>query len=103
MTTYIPSLTLPSVIFENAALSVLLPIAAGTAVGFSTQRKTNNSPVQSNNKYTDFAIAVGPQQQYAALKQPVSPILFPNSCLSTQLTPHSKPSPTHKYFQRQRN
>ena len=40
MTTYIPSLTLPSVIFENAALSVLLPIAAGTAVGFSTQRKT---------------------------------------------------------------
>jgi benzodiazapine receptor len=41
MTTYIPSLTLPSVIFENAALSVLLPIAAGTAVGFSTQRKTS--------------------------------------------------------------
>lgn len=41
MTTYIPSLTLPSVIFENAALSVLLPIAAGTAVGFSTQRKNN--------------------------------------------------------------
>jgi len=40
MTTYIPSLTLPSVIFENAALSVLLPIAAGTAVGFSTQRKS---------------------------------------------------------------
>jgi len=39
MTTYIPSLTLPSVIFGNAALSVLLPIAAGTAVGFSTQRK----------------------------------------------------------------
>lgn len=41
MTTYIPSLTLPSAIFENAAVSVLLPIAAGTAVGFSTQRKTN--------------------------------------------------------------
>ena len=42
MTTYIPSLTLPSVIFENAALSVLLPIAAGTAVGFSTQRMDND-------------------------------------------------------------
>jgi benzodiazapine receptor len=39
MTTYIPSLTLPAAIFENAALSVLFPIVAGTAVGFSTQRK----------------------------------------------------------------
>lgn len=39
MTTYIPSLTLPSAVFDNAAISVLLPIAAGTAVGFSTQRK----------------------------------------------------------------
>lgn len=41
MTTYIPSLTLPSAVFENAALSVLFPIVAGTAVGFSTQRKDN--------------------------------------------------------------
>ena len=39
MTTYIPSLTLPSAIFENAAISILFPIVAGTAVGFSTQRK----------------------------------------------------------------
>lgn len=38
MTAYIPSLTLPSFIFENAAASILLPIAAGTAVGFSTRR-----------------------------------------------------------------
>lgn len=38
MTTYIPSLTLPSFIFENAAASILLPVAAGTAVGFSTRR-----------------------------------------------------------------
>lgn len=43
MTTYIPSLTLPSAIFENAALSVLFPIVAGTAVGFSTQRKISRS------------------------------------------------------------
>lgn len=43
MTTYIPSLTLPSVLFENAAVSILLPIAAGTAVGFSTQRRTNKT------------------------------------------------------------
>lgn len=39
MTTYIPSLTLPSALFENAAASILLPIAAGTAVGFSTRPK----------------------------------------------------------------
>jgi hypothetical protein len=45
MTTYIPSLTLPSAIFENAALSVLFPIVAGTAVGFSTQRKDMETSV----------------------------------------------------------
>jgi len=39
MTTYIPSLTLPGFLFENAAASILLPVAAGTAVGFSTRRK----------------------------------------------------------------
>jgi hypothetical protein len=77
MTTYIPTLTLPSVIFENAALSVFFPIVAGTAVGFSTQRKQDiHLPIQSNNRYTDFVIAVGPQQQYAALKQPVGQVLL---------------------------
>jgi hypothetical protein len=45
MTTYIPSLTLPSTIFENAALSVLFPIVAGTAVGFSTQRKDRKTTI----------------------------------------------------------
>jgi hypothetical protein len=45
MTTYIPSLTLPSAIFENAALSVLFPIVAGTAVGFSTQRKDRETTI----------------------------------------------------------
>jgi translocator protein len=38
MTTYIPRLTLPSAVFENPAVSILLPIALGTAVGFSVQR-----------------------------------------------------------------
>lgn len=51
MTTYIPSLTLPSAIFANPAISTLLPIAAGTAVGFSTQPKQT-------------------QDKYLALKQP---------------------------------
>lgn len=36
MTTYIPSLTLPSLIFEQPAIAVLLPVVAGTAVGFAT-------------------------------------------------------------------
>jgi len=51
MTTYIPSLTLPSMIFENAAASILLPIALGSAVGFSVQPKNT-------------------QKTYLALKQP---------------------------------
>lgn len=38
MTTYIPYLTIPREVFENAAASVLLPIALGTGVGFSTRR-----------------------------------------------------------------
>lgn len=37
MTAHIPSLTLPAIIFETPAASILLPIAAGTAVGFSTR------------------------------------------------------------------
>ncbi|CAK3997701.1 MBR-related [Lecanosticta acicola] len=51
MTTYLPSLTLPSFLFENQAAAVLLPIAAGTAVGFSTRPKDT-------------------QKTYLALRQP---------------------------------
>jgi translocator protein len=39
MTTYIPSLTLPDIVFKHPAASILLPIAAGTAVGYSTRPK----------------------------------------------------------------
>lgn len=39
MTTYIPSITLPAAVFSNPAASILLPIALGSAVGFSVQRK----------------------------------------------------------------
>ena len=39
MTTYIPSLTLPSAVFLSPAVSVLLPVALGTAVGIGTSRK----------------------------------------------------------------
>jgi len=39
MTTYIPALTLPDSVFLKPALSVLLPIGLGTAVGFSATRE----------------------------------------------------------------
>ncbi|KAG5932042.1 hypothetical protein E4U53_001512 [Claviceps sorghi] len=39
MTTYMPSLTLPSAVFEHPAASILLPVALGTAIGYSTRPK----------------------------------------------------------------
>jgi benzodiazapine receptor len=39
MTTYIPSLTLPFIAFEKPAVSILLPLALGNAVGYYTRRK----------------------------------------------------------------
>lgn len=51
MTTHIPSLTIPGFVLENAPASVLLPIACGTAIGFSTR------PDET-------------KKQYNALKQP---------------------------------
>jgi len=51
MTTFIPSITLPAAVFANPVASVLLPIALGTAVGFSVRPKET-------------------QKTYLALKQP---------------------------------
>ncbi|KAL9106077.1 MAG: hypothetical protein Q9227_008863 [Pyrenula ochraceoflavens] len=51
MTTYIPSITLPSQIFVNPAASILLPVVAGLGVGASVQPKAT-------------------QEKYLALKQP---------------------------------
>lgn len=39
MTTYIPSLTLPSFVFDNAAVSILIPVVAGATIGYSTRRE----------------------------------------------------------------
>jgi len=39
MTAYLSSLTLPSVLFEQPAAAILLPMALGTAVGFSNKRE----------------------------------------------------------------
>jgi hypothetical protein len=38
MTTFVPFLTLPAAVFASPAVSILLPVVAGTAVGFSVQR-----------------------------------------------------------------
>ncbi len=38
MTTFIPSITIPASVFANPAASILLPIALGTAVGYSCRR-----------------------------------------------------------------
>ena len=43
MTTYIPSLTLPNFVFENPAVSILLPLVCGTATGFAISRKFSSS------------------------------------------------------------
>jgi translocator protein len=40
MTTYIPSLTLPSVIFEQPAVAILVPLALGNIIGYATRRKS---------------------------------------------------------------
>jgi len=50
MTTYIPSITLPSFIFDRPAASILLPLALGNAVGYLTRPDT--------------------KQRYKELKQP---------------------------------
>ncbi|KAF2682670.1 benzodiazepine receptor family protein-like protein [Lentithecium fluviatile CBS 122367] len=51
MTTHIPSLTLPSFVFEQPAVSILLPVIAGAAIGYATR------PDET-------------QRQYRAMKQP---------------------------------
>ncbi|OCL02361.1 TspO/MBR-related protein [Glonium stellatum] len=51
MTSFIPSLALPSIAFEQPAIAILLPIALGTGIGYSTRPDRT-------------------QKTYRALKQP---------------------------------
>ncbi|GAO14407.1 uncharacterized protein UV8b_02613 [Ustilaginoidea virens] len=48
MTTYLPSITIPTAVFKHQAASVLLPIALGTAVGFGTR------PAETQKTYLDL-------------------------------------------------
>lgn len=45
MSAYVPSMTLPSMLFEQPAAAILLPVALGTAVGFSNKRESLEVPV----------------------------------------------------------
>lgn len=69
MTTYIPSLTIPSAVLQHPAASVLLPIALGTAVGFGT-RRTYLHPCPPSSVINQLYIAAETQKTYLALKQP---------------------------------
>lgn len=80
MTTFIPSLTLPAAVFANPAASILLPVALGTAVGYSVRRKLqllNHQllrmilvpPTIQANISLPF-LATETQNTYLALKQP---------------------------------
>nr|POF26110.1 translocator protein like [Quercus suber] len=51
MTTYIPSITLPTILFANPYAAILAPVAAGTAIGYATRPKQT-------------------QKTYLALRQP---------------------------------
>ncbi|CAI6095609.1 unnamed protein product [Clonostachys chloroleuca] len=51
MTTYIPSITIPSQVFLNPSASILLPVVLGTSIGYATGR-------------------AGTQKTYLRLKQP---------------------------------
>lgn len=76
MTTFIPSLTLPAAVFASPAASILLPIALGTAVGFSVSRTHSSCPpfhIRTSIlvHLTDTSyLAKESQKTYMALKQP---------------------------------
>lgn len=69
MTTYIPSLTLPSFVFENPAVSILLPVVCGTATGFVISRESFTKLVQLGRALI-LKIASVSQTAYRTLKQP---------------------------------
>lgn len=75
MTTYIPSLTLPAFLFEHPAAAVLLPVAAGTAIGkkasCSWERRSGGKKKQLSDQLLGFAISPSETKKFhAALRQP---------------------------------
>lgn len=76
MTTYIPSLTLPSFIFQNAPVSILLPIISGSAVGFAISRELFIDQVDVSNLMRCSATNTECLQQVEA-----TPAASPGLCL----------------------
>lgn len=69
MTTFIPSITLPYVVFSNPAASVLLPVALGSAIGYSTNGEAHASSFEGTVLTTHHP-AEGAQKTYLDIKQP---------------------------------
>lgn len=67
MSSYIPFLTLPNMLFEQPVAAVLMPIAMGTAVGFSNKREFYSFLAK---QLTKGPPASATQAKYMALKQP---------------------------------
>jgi hypothetical protein len=85
MTTFIPSLTLPAAVFASPAYSILLPIALGTAVGFTVQRTSPPSQARMTLRW--------PSGSHCRGGRPFSPSLTLTIPL-TSPPQRAKPNPT---------
>lgn len=81
MTTFIPNLTLPAQVFSTPAISILLPVVLGAAVGysvsrtspFSTPSRPKNISCATNSRTHVLTLHTANQQtpkKYLELKQP---------------------------------
>lgn len=70
MTTYMPSITIPQAVFLNPYASVALPVALGTAVGYSTRRTCSLSIPQLKTNTLTLQTASDTQKMYMDMKQP---------------------------------
>lgn len=48
MTTFIPSLTLPAVLFQSPAAAILFPVTLGTAIGYAARRASSPTPLSKH-------------------------------------------------------
>ncbi|KAH6690444.1 benzodiazepine receptor family protein [Plectosphaerella plurivora] len=60
MTTFVPALTLPRAVFDHPASSILLPIALGTAVGYSATKTRSTYERIKNPPYNPPPQVFGP-------------------------------------------
>ncbi|KAK4941703.1 hypothetical protein LTR10_018442 [Elasticomyces elasticus] len=67
---YVPGLTLPSSIFSNAPVSILLPLGLGLGAGLISQPGKLNPKNFSDKTAKERGKFRSTQEQYVALKQP---------------------------------